>query len=260
MQLIFGGAYTFFLIAFVAHLAYLARAEEKINLIGTVMSLSGALFLLVGLGLHSYYVGKLLFGLYETLLFCALSIVCAHLLMEHLTGVKAAGAFSLAIALLLGAYAFFVLPPTAKLYSLPHPFFSNPLFQTHILATLVAYGFFAISCEAGLLYLLRDALSEKRFTASWPSLEKIDELVYRAKAIGFALLSFGILAGAWFFYRAFGSFWSWEHAWTFIVWLVYLAFLHARLMRWRERLMAVMSILGFVFVLLAVFVIPFYGV
>jgi ABC-type transport system involved in cytochrome c biogenesis permease subunit len=261
MQMIFGGAYTCFLIAFGVHLAYLARMEDKIGLIGTAMNSAGGLFLLVGLGLRSYYAGQLpFFGLYETLLFFTLSIVCAHLLMERLTEAKAVGAFSLAIALLLGAYAIFVLPPTAKLYSLPHPFLSDVLFQTHILATLIAYGFFASSCGASFLYLIRDALSKRSFVASWPSLEKIDEIIYRAAVIGFALLSFGISVGAWFFYRAFGSFWSWELAWTFIVWLVYLAFFHARSMRWRGRLVALMSILGFAFVLLAVFAIPFYGV
>ena len=88
-----------------------------------------------------------------------------------------------------------------------------------------------------------------------PSLRLLDEINYRAVAIGYPLFTIGALfAGAIWAYEAWGSFWSWDpkEVGALIVWLFYTAYLHARLQRsWYGRRAAWLSITGFVIVILS---------
>lgn len=88
-----------------------------------------------------------------------------------------------------------------------------------------------------------------------PSLRLLDEINYRAVAIGYPLFTIGALfAGAVWAYEAWGSFWSWDpkEVGALIVWFFYTAYLHARLQRsWSGRRAAWLSIAGFAIVILS---------
>ena len=88
-----------------------------------------------------------------------------------------------------------------------------------------------------------------------PSLGLLDEINYRAVAIGYPLFTVGALfAGAIWAYKAWGTFWSWDpkEVGALIVWLFYTAYLHARLQRaWRGRRAAWLSVAGFAIVILS---------
>ena len=88
-----------------------------------------------------------------------------------------------------------------------------------------------------------------------PSLRLLDEINYRAVAIGYPLFTIGALfAGAIWAYEAWGSFWSWDpkEVGALIIWLFYTAYLHARLQRsWYGRRAAWLSIAGFAIVILS---------
>lgn len=88
-----------------------------------------------------------------------------------------------------------------------------------------------------------------------PSLRLLDEINYRAIAIGYPLFTIGALfAGAIWAYEAWGSFWSWDpkEVGALIIWFFYTAYLHARLQRqWSGRRAAWLSIAGFVIVILS---------
>jgi cytochrome c-type biogenesis protein CcsB len=88
-----------------------------------------------------------------------------------------------------------------------------------------------------------------------PSLRLLDEINYRAVAIGYPLFTIGALfAGAIWAYEAWGSFWSWDpkEVGALIIWLFYTAYLHARLQRgWSGRRAAWLSIAGFAIVILS---------
>jgi cytochrome c-type biogenesis protein CcsB len=68
--------------------------------------------------------------------------------------------------------------------------------------------------------------------------ETIDNISYRIIGLGFPLLTIGIIAGAVWANEAWGSYWSWDpkETWAFITWLVFAAYLHARITRgWQGR-------------------------
>jgi cytochrome c-type biogenesis protein CcsB len=78
--------------------------------------------------------------------------------------------------------------------------------------------------------------------------ETIDNISYRIIGLGFPLLTIGIIAGAVWANEAWGSYWSWDpkETWAFITWLVFAAYLHARITRgWQGRKPAILAAAGF---------------
>jgi cytochrome c-type biogenesis protein CcsB len=81
--------------------------------------------------------------------------------------------------------------------------------------------------------------------------ETLDNISYRVIGLGFPLLTIGIIAGAVWANSAWGSYWSWDpkETWALIVWLVFAAYLHARITRgWQGRRPAILATTGFIVV------------
>lgn len=81
--------------------------------------------------------------------------------------------------------------------------------------------------------------------------ETLDNISYRVIGLGFPLLTIGIIAGAVWANEAWGSYWSWDpkETWALITWLVFAAYLHARITRgWQGRKPALLAATGFVVV------------
>ncbi|NER28721.1 MAG: c-type cytochrome biogenesis protein CcsB [Symploca sp. SIO1C4] len=81
--------------------------------------------------------------------------------------------------------------------------------------------------------------------------DTLDNISYRVIGLGFPLLTIGIIAGAVWANEAWGSYWSWDpkETWALIAWLVFAAYLHARITRgWQGRRPAILAATGFVVV------------
>lgn len=81
--------------------------------------------------------------------------------------------------------------------------------------------------------------------------DTLDNISYRVIGLGFPLLTIGIIAGAVWANEAWGSYWSWDpkETWALITWLVFAAYLHARITRdWQGRRPAILAASGFVVV------------
>jgi len=78
--------------------------------------------------------------------------------------------------------------------------------------------------------------------------EILDNTSYRLIGLGFPLLTIGIIAGAVWANEAWGTYWSWDpkETWALITWLVFAAYLHARITKgWQGRRPAIVASLGF---------------
>lgn len=85
-----------------------------------------------------------------------------------------------------------------------------------------------------------------------PALDQLDDVTYRMIAIGWPLLTGGIITGAVWANSAWGTYWSWDpkETWSLITWFVYAIYLHARYVRgWKGTQMAVISAVGFLAVI-----------
>ena len=91
----------------------------------------------------------------------------------------------------------------------------------------VGYLLVAGLIAAGILF------GRKHIAARLPSLEVLDDVMYKAIAVGFAFFTIATVLGALWAAEAWGGYWSWDpkETWALIVWLNYAAWLHMRLVK-----------------------------
>ncbi|MDB2680161.1 c-type cytochrome biogenesis protein CcsB, partial [Methylophilaceae bacterium] len=116
--------------------------------------------------------------------------------------------------------------------------------KIHVPANFIGYGAFAIAAMISIAYLLADkGILKSRL----PSLVILDDLTYKAIAIGFIFFTIATILGAVWAAEAWGGYWSWDpkETWALIVWLNYAGWLHLRLVKGlRGPLLAWWSIIG----------------
>ncbi|MGI0481888.1 c-type cytochrome biogenesis protein CcsB [Geminocystis sp. CENA526] len=81
--------------------------------------------------------------------------------------------------------------------------------------------------------------------------DTLDNISYRIIGLGFPLLTIGIISGGVWANEAWGSYWSWDpkETWALITWLVFAAYLHARITKgWQGKKPAILAASGFVVV------------
>lgn len=102
--------------------------------------------------------------------------------------------------------------------------------KIHVPANFIGYGTFAIAAMLGIAYLLK---TKNILADRLPSLELLDDVMYKAIAVGFAFFTIATILGALWAAEAWGGYWSWDpkETWALIVWLNYAAWLHMRLMK-----------------------------
>lgn len=87
----------------------------------------------------------------------------------------------------------------------------------------------------GTILAFRGPISRKL-----PSLEILDDIMYRSIAVGFAFFTVATILGALWAADAWGTYWQWDpkETWALIVWLNYAAWLHMRLIKGLRGAMA----------------------
>ncbi|MDO9107964.1 MAG: c-type cytochrome biogenesis protein CcsB [Coriobacteriia bacterium] len=133
----------------------------------------------------------------------------------------------------------------------------------HVLFAKLSYSAFIVAFALAVAYLLRDRHGAHRTDAilnKLPDQDVVDDLAYRAAAVGLVFLSVMVVAGAIWANEAWGRYWAWDpvETWSLVTWLVYSIFLHLRLtMGWRGRrsawvLVAALPVVAFSFVVVPV--------
>jgi cytochrome c-type biogenesis protein CcsB len=159
-----------------------------------------------------------------------------------------------AVVLVLGLAETVIYTPAGPLV----PALQSYWLAIHVTAMTLATGVFFVAAVIGVAYLFVDRHARRvaagRPTGSdgilrrLPGPEVLDRLAYRTVVFGFPIWTFGVMAGAIWADRAWGSYWSWDptETWAFITWVVYACFLHARATAgWRGRRAAFIQLTGF---------------
>ena len=253
---LFGISIFVYFFSMVLYVSYLAFRSEGLGKIATFSLLAGVVIETTAIGVRwfeSYELGigrAPLTNMYESLVFFALTIAVLYLILERKFKIKTVGAFVTPFPFIIMAYA--SLNPN-DIKPLVPALQSNWLIA-HVVTCFVGYAAFAVSFGVSILYLFKSR-AEKRSPQSpgvllghLPVSATLDEVGYKTIAIGFPLLTIGIVTGAFWANVAWGTYWSWDpkETWSLIVWLIYAAYLHARITRgWRGTRAAALSIMGF---------------
>ena len=197
-------------------------------------------------------------NLYESLIFFSWTITLLYLIVEWRTKNRTLGAFVMPLAFLAMAYASFSPNIASRIQPLVPALKSNWLI-THVITCFFAYAAFGISFGLSLMYFLKRLDNDKKnstFLKLIPRKGILDDLNYQMVAIGFLMLTLGIITGSVWAYSAWGRYWGWDpkETWSLITWFIYAAVLHSRMVRgWTGKKIAIMSIIGFFCVLITYF-------
>jgi cytochrome c-type biogenesis protein CcsB len=185
------------------------------------------------------------FGLTATLLISA--VFLGSLLWRDLAylGAFVSGFVLLALGIVTVNYYVDVvpLPPALQSYWL----------VIHVFVASLATAFFALGSGLSIYQLIRSRVdrgegSVPRLRASLPDAATLESLAYRLYVIGFVLWTFTLIAGAVWAERAWGRYWGWDvkEVWTFIIWVFFAGYIHARATRgWRGDRAAWLGLIGF---------------
>ncbi|MGW0161946.1 c-type cytochrome biogenesis protein CcsB [Mycobacterium sp. NPDC003323] len=125
----------------------------------------------------------------------------------------------------------------------------------HVSVVSLGSGVFLIAGVASLLFLLKmSPLAEKdnglgRVIEKLPDGQVLDRIAYRTTIFAFPVFGFGVIFGAIWAEEAWGRYWGWDPKETvsFIAWVVYAAYLHARSTAgWRDKKAAWINVVGFI--------------
>jgi cytochrome c-type biogenesis protein CcsB len=139
--------------------------------------------------------------------------------------------------------------------------------KIHVVAAILASGIYLVSAVTTVLFLVKDrwehrlaevAAGRAEVSAAMrnrggivmklPSAASLDTLTYRLIAFGFPVWTFAVIAGAIWAEAAWGRYWGWDpkETWSFITWVCYAAYLHARATAgWRGKKAAAVSLVAF---------------
>ncbi|MFE5599856.1 c-type cytochrome biogenesis protein CcsB [Streptomyces coelicoflavus] len=140
----------------------------------------------------------------------------------------------------------------------------------HVSTAIFCGAVFYVGAVGTILYLFKDNFESKlasggtpgRFASSvldrLPAAASLDKFAYRVNAAVFPLWTFTIIAGAIWAGDAWGRYWGWDpkETWSFITWVAYACYLHARATAgWKGRKAAYLALAAF-----ACWIFNYYGV
>ncbi len=234
-----------------------ATAKPRaLALYGTYFTRLALVFLTACLVLRAIETGHGPFGnQYEFSVSFGWGMIAAYVYFEHRYHVRTIALMILPITAALLLYAMTV---GATANPLVPALQNNLLLTIHVALAIIAYGAFSVSFAAAALYLIQP--EEGRHGLPKPAL--LDEIGYRAVIIGFPLLTMVVVLGAVWAQIAWGTYWSWDPKETasLLTWLMYGAYLHARVARgWTGRRASWLLMAGFAAVLFTFFGNLFFG-
>lgn len=136
----------------------------------------------------------------------------------------------------------------------------------HVTVATLSVALFAIGAVLGALYLWQshvEAAGARSFMNKLPTARALEKLTHSLHVIAFPLWTFTVIAGAIWARQAWGSYWNWDpkEVWSFVIWVVYAAYLHARVTSgWRPQSATWIALAGFGCIILNYAVVNMYFV
>lgn len=113
----------------------------------------------------------------------------------------------------------------------------------HVIIAIMSIALFSLGAVTTVLQLLQTTRENRaakgepvalpafdRVLSRLPHAQRLEELSFTVIAVGFVLWTFTLITGSIWANYAWGRYWGWDpkEVWTFVIWVVYAAYLHAR--------------------------------
>lgn len=242
-----------FVLAMVTYWFALFKRSDFAARVASALTWSAVFFGFVGLMVRWYEsyliapdVGHIpISNLYEVFILFCLITALLYLHYEQKLNTRQLGGF---VLLVINAAVAFILWYTfdRQAHNIQPlvPALQSYWMKIHVPANFVGYGAFSLAAMVACAYLL----ANKGILASrLPSLDVLDDLMYKSIAVGFAFFTIATILGAMWAAEAWGGYWSWDpkETWALIVWLNYAAWLHLRMVKGlRGPLLAWWALIG----------------
>ena len=189
-------------------------------------------------------------NLYEVFILFLVITALMYLYYEGRFAVQKLGGFVFSfMAIVVGFVLWYSVSREAHAIQPLIPALQSWWMKIHVPANFIGYGAFCIAAMLGIAELLA-LRKEDAGKKSWlPHSQVIEEVMYKAIAVGFLFFTIATILGALWAASAWGRYWSWDpkETWAFIVWLNYAIWLHLRLVAgWRGRVLAWWAVIGLV--------------
>ncbi len=251
MSALYVGATVAYFAAMFARSAFVGRTATALTWAATVMGLTGMMVRWRESYLMGSDIGHIpVSNLYEVFILFSVITALLYLYYEGRHRTRAMGGFVLlVISAAVGFLLWYTFDREAYHIQPLIPALQSYWMKIHVPTNFIGYGGFALAAMLGLAWLIRARLdaSGSRFAQALPGLEVLDDVMYKAIALGFAFFTVATVLGALWAAEAWGGYWSWDpkETWALIVWLNYAAWLHLRLGKgWRGKPMAWWAVIG----------------
>jgi len=222
---------------------------KRSNRIATIFFIIATAALTLGVIARGLSATRVPWGnMYEFSITGALTFAIAYLIIGIKYDLRWLGLpITILILIILGTAITLLYRPSAPLV----PALQSTWLVVHVAAAIFSGGLFLLSNTVASAYLWIDRMERRggrsEFAKRLPSLEVLDQLSYRLVAFVFPLWTFAIIAGAIWAEAAWGRYWGWDpkETWSFITWILYAAYLHARVTAgWKGRKAAWLSLIA----------------
>ncbi|HGO8255234.1 TPA: c-type cytochrome biogenesis protein CcsB [Neisseria meningitidis] len=187
-------------------------------------------------------------NLYEVFILFLVITALMYLYYESKFAVQKLGGFVFGfMAVVVGFVLWYSVSREAHTIQPLIPALQSWWMKIHVPANFIGYGAFCISAMLGIAELVSLRAEGKGGKLWLPPSALIDEVMYKAIAVGFLFFTIATILGALWAADAWGRYWSWDpkETWAFIVWLNYAVWLHLRLVAgWRGKVLAWWAIIG----------------
>jgi cytochrome c-type biogenesis protein CcsB len=141
--------------------------------------------------------------------------------------------------------------------------------KIHVSAAATSSGLLLLASVPAILFLVRAGYDagKRRFPypvgAKLPAADSLERLAFRLHAFAFPIWTFAVICGAIWAEAAWGRYWGWDpkETWSFVSWVAYAAYLHARATPSVKRTTATwLAVIAWITMLVNLYVINFVAV
>lgn len=250
-------ALTFYFTAVVIGVVEALKATKAGNKLMLTVSGIGLAVHTLSIAFRYFFAGHIpIASPHEAASFFAWCVVVVYFVLHLRYKLGLLGAFIMPVAFVL-MFAASLLSREALPLSLV---LQSPWLGVHTFFAFMGNAMFALACVIGIMYLVQEHYLKSHHLGDLfgrlPDIQTLDYVNYRLISFGFPFLTLAIITGSIWANSAWGSYWRWDlrNVLSLVTWLIYAMILYARLVAgWRGRRASVLSIIGFVTVLVAFF-------